>query len=98
MERDFVFDPVDPAVRPAILEGLDLFFLIPLPPILAHRVALKALPHQDPAQVGVTGESDPKKIPGLPFLELGPWIHFDQGGDDRVLAGDLSLEDKSRSA
>src|SRR3972149_11072456 len=58
MEGAFVLDAVDLALGPAVLIGLGLFLEERLPPVLAQRMPVESLPHQDPARIGGSGEPD----------------------------------------
>ncbi len=54
---DLLLDAADLAIRPAALERLDVLFEVGFFPVLAQRVAGKALPQQDAAQVGMARRS-----------------------------------------
>src|SRR5216110_229536 len=47
------------------------FVIIRLPIIFAHRIVFKLVPHQNPAQIGMTIEPDAIEIEDLALLKLG---------------------------
>ena len=47
------------------------FVIVRLPIIFAHRIIFELVPHQNPAQIGMTIEPDAIEIENLALLELG---------------------------
>src|SRR5437763_5451229 len=57
--------------------------------VLAQRMALPVLRHQDPGQVGMAGEADPEHVEGLALGGLDAGIEIEQGRDRRIGLGHL---------
>src|SRR6266480_6685899 len=59
------------------------FVIIRLPIIFAHRIVFELVPHQTPAQIGMTIEPDAIEIENLALLKLGTapdWRERGQAG------------------
>ncbi len=84
--------------RPATVEGLGGFFVIGLFVVLAHGMAVKALPQQDALEVGMPWETDPVQIPDLAFLQISAGPDGGQRGHLWVLFRHAGLEDQGTTA
>src|SRR5208282_2417620 len=58
--------------------------------ILAQRVALPVLWHQDAGEVGVVAEADPEHVESLTFVRLAARPEVEQARDDGFVGRDLA--------
>ena len=78
LERIFILRHVELPIGPTAFERLGIFLVEALFPIFAKRVTFESFPHQNAAQVGVTGEFDPEQIPCFALLQIYAGIEVDQ--------------------
>ena len=60
--------------------------------VFAERKERIAVPHENPAQIGMIGETDPHHVKDLAFVPIGGFPQMRDGGDLEIVLGDLGLE------